>query len=412
MKLSLLVEKLERITKSKVILKESKEDDYRDLYVTRKNLLSEKEFAGLLALDTAPFIYLPWIIKQYSKNKETKGIVKQIKDIVEQFKAMKQNLQNKDINYYETLIDLRYALDTNESLIKKLNNSEGVKKVAEEGNKFLYAIFTKKAAQKYGAGSRWCIAAQNGSMWGNYASNNIFYFYIDNDLEKQGDKTHYKYAIQVPIKTSEVKDKKTGETTTTFESSGRPTYWDATDRSHDKPPAGFPSAFSAYISRHSKDSSLIMDFKKTAEIKSKVDRSADLQTSRLKRKITKAQSLQTWLELEQGIPKGFTPIEKEKISNSNIKSLYNLQEVKYLDLTNCTSLKDLGSLHKAETLILKNTALETLGNLEEITEFLDVRMCPNLKDIGKLRSVGEVYIDSNHPLIPQLKTITQNVYEI
>jgi hypothetical protein len=412
-----LLEGLEKLSGRKVALVEAKIDDYRDLYVNKKQVVSEKEFSFLSSLDKHPYPHLPWLIKQYLKDKSKSGI-RELKDAFEEFLVAKSTLVNKDINYYESIIDLRYALDTRESLIKQLDTASGVKKVMKEGNKGLYAIFTKEAAQQYGAGTRWCIAALSGNMFSSYDSHSIFYFFIDGDLEKQGERVYHKIACQVSTAKNPVKDENgntlkdnSGNIVYKYSVTGV-TYWDATDQPSSAPPMNMPDSFVDYIHTHGKDIELIQQFRLAQEKKKEKDEELKQQAAVLQKRVDKARSLQTWLELDKGIPKGFVVKEKEKITHSKIRSLYNLAEVEYLDLKDCTNLVDLGQLRKAKVLIIKNTGLETLGNLEEVTDFLDIRECRNLKSIGKLRNCPEVYIDQGHPMIEDFKKIGAEVVEI
>jgi hypothetical protein len=101
------------------------------------------------------------------------------------------------------------------------------------------------------------------------------------------------------------------------------------------------------------------------------------------------------------------------LDNSKIEDLNNLERVdKYFGLYNCKNLKTLGNLnYTGSTLDLEYTNIESLENLEYVGRSLVINSTLNLKSLGKLKFVGVNLYVSNSNILKVMSDyqIRQNV---
>ena len=77
------------------------------------------------------------------------------------------------------------------------------------------------------------------------------------------------------------------------------------------------------------------------------------------------------------------------LSESSIESLGELEYVEdYFSLFGCQNIKTLGKLKKVEgDLNLGRSSIKSLGDLEEVRGNLNLELCQNIKTLGKLKKV-------------------------
>lgn len=166
------------------------------------------------------------------------GIAKEsVKEYLDTFKKLRdtnriQDAQEKDIDFWsrKSFEDLKSFVDKlseekSKSKEKKLKKLEGAELVAENDGWKLYKIFNHKAARLYGSGTQWCITEEDGARWREYNRHSSFYFLISKTLPK--DDPFYKIAVQYR--------------------DGVKTYWDATDKSHNRLPETFNVPKYSYV---------------------------------------------------------------------------------------------------------------------------------------------------------------------
>ena len=215
---------LNQILESTILLEGRKEDVIKKYGEEHKPLidrLSDSDPSGNNK-------YLAWMTKTALGllNKEedifsADSIVKLVNDFHNQLARIK----NKDIMSYKSVSDLRNAVAEAKKKEEEKKIAKQAKKVYEDDEVVIYAPFTVQASCKYGAGSKWCIAATSGAGGGNthfdsYSKHSNFYFFINKNMPMTG--RDYKYALQWRF------DGQAGE--------NEWTWWDAQDSPNDNPP--------------------------------------------------------------------------------------------------------------------------------------------------------------------------------
>lgn len=128
--------------------------------------------------------YIVWLIRQYIDGKFRLEDIIQIRDDLELFDRVKERLEVKDIGRY-TLNELRVAIrpfrnanvmtgGEQERLAK-----QGAEKIYDSDAALILKVKTKEAACYYGAGTRWCTAADNNNMFAQYNKQGPLYILID-----------------------------------------------------------------------------------------------------------------------------------------------------------------------------------------------------------------------------------------
>lgn len=138
---------------------------------------------------------LNFLVKSYSNGEFRAEDRSKIRETLNLFYKVVKKLENKDILSYKTLRDLLDALEpfetkeeNDEALtnrqIKKMAKSE-VETLIDTPNFKVIIPKTEKAAQIYGAGTKWCTAGTNDCRFNEYNSEGPLYIII----AKNGNKT-------------------------------------------------------------------------------------------------------------------------------------------------------------------------------------------------------------------------------
>lgn len=120
--------------------------------------------------------YLEWCVKQAAAGEQPALILA----LVNEFHSVRQKMDKKDLNAYKSLPELRDAIPKKE--MSKSQKAAEIKKTADrvyEDDHFLVVRPNTKAAScMYGAGTRWCTAAEKGNQFKNYSSRNARFYYV------------------------------------------------------------------------------------------------------------------------------------------------------------------------------------------------------------------------------------------
>ena len=178
-----------------VLLTESKLTDLISKYPQ-----FEEEIKKLEASDpTDTKKYLFWMVKQFL-NKEP---IDEIISLVQQFHQKGQFLQQKDINQYKTLGDLRGSLEDIGNKPSKTETKKQIKvsestKLFEDQNFLLIRPLSKEASQILGKESKWCISAtQTENYWFNYSSKGIKFYFLISKINASRENLFNKIAFSV-----------------------------------------------------------------------------------------------------------------------------------------------------------------------------------------------------------------------
>lgn len=382
----------------------AKLDDYRAKYVGEgEGQISEREFRKISSLDAPPHTMVPWSIKIYKWllsriGKKHNGIaddkdaMRTLQNIVTEFKENRHLLRQKDFNYYDypTLIS-ELAEAKLKRLKKELDRIDGAKLVAQSGDKSMYLILTMEAAQKYGAGTRWCISAtRTQSMWSSYANSksNIFFFLIDLEPDVENQE---KIAIQV----HDIKRKGDGSVSYSL------TFWNVLDETV---PYNLPNEFDRVISDICSSDDSLKEYK---AIKSEKERQANA----VKSKAVAAEKLEQtyknpamYIMSEMDLPKFW------------IDKLIPEVRLLFKEKHDFTTLRNMR--HGSIISLGGSRQMQSLGDLVSVCDLLDVRGCPNITDFAKLKYLhginekgeeqeAEVYYDdeTNKQLVARLEEI-------
>ena len=215
---------LSQILDSNVLLEGRKEDaikKYGEEHIDLVNLLSNVDPSGNNK-------YLNWMLKTaLGENKDEEiPTADTVARVVSDFHRNLQRIKNKDINSYNTLMDLKNVVDEALATEKEKRVSKEAVKIYEDDKIVVMAPFTVEASCKYGSGSKWCIAQTNSSNntnphFDDYSKHSNFYFFINKEMTAAGGGGyHYKYALQWRFDNS----------------SKQMTWWDAQDNSSNERP--------------------------------------------------------------------------------------------------------------------------------------------------------------------------------
>ena len=213
--------KISQILESTILLEGRKEDTikkYGEQYSELIQYLSENDPSGNNK-------YLDWMTKigiELSEGKPWHVGADPVIKLIQDFHRLLPMIKNKDINSYKTFDDLNSVVE--EALAKEEEKkvAKQAKKIYEDDTVVVYAPFTVQASCKYGAGSKWCIAAtRDNNYFDNYSKHSNFYFFINKKMDARSNPVDYKYVLQWR-----------------FDGEGRGhTWWDAIDNSHQNPPS-------------------------------------------------------------------------------------------------------------------------------------------------------------------------------
>lgn len=143
------------------------------MYITKKALQGESKIVHERSMGK----YLDWMLDKILFKEESHS---EVINTLEEFERYK-HIQPREINSYKTLGDLRAAVegDAAKRAEKIKVSSSEYEKMDEDEGAFIVHPFTKEAAQKYGAGTRWCIAAtKSKNYFDEYAEDSAEHYFV------------------------------------------------------------------------------------------------------------------------------------------------------------------------------------------------------------------------------------------
>jgi hypothetical protein len=135
-----------------------------------------------------------------------------VETIIEELKLFdkyQNQLEKKDINQYQTFIELQRTVAPLQQKEKEKELESKVDKIYEDDTFLVVVPKTEQASCKYGSNTKWCTAAKNDNMFRTYTQGNQRLYYIIYKKKRLGS-NYSKIAIH-------------------FNSTGRKTYWDSSD---------------------------------------------------------------------------------------------------------------------------------------------------------------------------------------
>lgn len=150
----------------------------KDGSVLKGDVTANKILAELGKADpTKDGSIVQWIVNMYIKGQFKLEDINRVKKDVAKFIKFKAKMKNKDLNSYKTLTDLYSAnseFQDDEELelskkaqSKQLKNNETITVIDTPDFKAIIPL-TQAASCKYGAGTKWCTAADEDNMFDHY----------------------------------------------------------------------------------------------------------------------------------------------------------------------------------------------------------------------------------------------------
>jgi hypothetical protein len=129
---------------------------------------------------------LNWVVKQYVAGAFKAEDKTKIRDTLELFFKVTNKLKNKDLMSYKDLDSLYDALapfekDSSAAMSAKQQKKQvksDVEKIIDTPDFKVLVPKTEAASQLYGAGTKWCTAAEKDCMFDNYSSKGPLYIII------------------------------------------------------------------------------------------------------------------------------------------------------------------------------------------------------------------------------------------
>ena len=161
--------------------------------------------------------YLMWLATEYDKkaargtDTEQEKFETDTREILGHFHRYPEKYVERDINQYKSLTDLFKAFQEAQlKLSKKEQKRTGAKKVYEDDSYLVVVPTTHEASCFYGAGTKWCTAADKPGHFNNYSRKGVLLYILNKNLPE--DDPLYKIALYKSY------------------SGGKEQYYDATDK--------------------------------------------------------------------------------------------------------------------------------------------------------------------------------------
>lgn len=343
--------------------------------------------------------YLDWMSKVWLGHTNELPTDEEILDLVKNFHQNLSRIKNKDINSY-TFKELGVVVDEAVRKAYAKKAKKNVIKVFENDDILVLAPLSVEASCKYGAGTKWCIAATNNNMVGNphfedYSKHSSFYFLINKKMDPKKYPKNYKYALQWRRDTNKL------------------TWWDAQDDSSYSPPSWVTDEVLESIkqSRVNVDRNLLKT--KVKEFLSKPNIDEYIQIKDYLTKEEKNEAIETLIK--QGFSAEFFTIFKDDLTQQQIKSLMD----KYSQVPNLIFPRfDLIKSYLSKEQ-LSNTLKSSLGLLEEdeVLRWIDDNFSHKYKNtlmnkiIEQVGGIKKLYSNLSNSLILKKWAMTEEELE-
>ena len=160
--------------------------------------------------------YLMWLSREYDKDAAKGTDTKQekfendVKQVLWHFHRYPEKYQERDINQYKSMKDLYKSFhEAQLKISKKEQKKSGAKKVYDDDNSLVVVPTTHEASCFYGAGTKWCTAADSDTHFKSYSRKGALMYILNKDLPETDPL--YKIALYKTY------------------GGGKETYYDATD---------------------------------------------------------------------------------------------------------------------------------------------------------------------------------------
>jgi len=161
--------------------KKFKPEDIKKIFLLSRDLSSNQKFLNFLGK----------VISPESVNEDLMNA----KIAIEKFIKYQNNLEEKDINQYDSLKDISDAISKHENKVRRdVKEIDGADVVYEDDRFTVVSPKTHEASCYYGAGSKWCTAAKSSDAhFMSYNRDGKLFYFLDKK-EKSGSR-FYKVAM-------------------------------------------------------------------------------------------------------------------------------------------------------------------------------------------------------------------------
>jgi len=166
---------IEFLTEDRLEFLKKKYNDISSKWDTYRTAIKPNDIVDYWAkVDPTPnHKYLDWIMRQYLEHDFRQEDFNRVQTALEAFDYHKARILQKDINQYHKLADLEDAIEAVKGTKSKREEIKAVKtdgadKIFDRGGVTVYRIKTEAAAKFYGAGTRWCTAADKDCQFKHY----------------------------------------------------------------------------------------------------------------------------------------------------------------------------------------------------------------------------------------------------
>jgi len=158
-----------------------KPEDIKKIFLLSRDLSSNQKFLNFLGKVISPESVNDDLIKS--------------KIAIEKFIKYQKNLEEKDINQYDSLKDISDAISKHENKVRRdVKEIDGADVVYEDDRFTVVSPKTHEASCYYGAGSKWCTAAKSSDAhFMSYNRDGKLFYFLDKK-EKSGSR-FYKVAM-------------------------------------------------------------------------------------------------------------------------------------------------------------------------------------------------------------------------
>jgi len=192
-----------------ILIKEGRKEDLKKKYANKFDDEVLNFVLGISDLQDFNHKYTDFVLKTLSPDEDVDLHVDIAVQLVKDFDKFQSQLEKKDINQYNNLKELEYAL---EPILEKQAEKQAEKQVEKiyEDDKFLVIKpKTHQASCKYGANTKWCTTSQSDDHFKRYTSGSQALYYVINKTNST-NKNYSKVAIH-------------------YDGMGNPRYWDSQD---------------------------------------------------------------------------------------------------------------------------------------------------------------------------------------
>ena len=174
-----------------ILLREGRKEDLNKKYSDKFDNEVLDFVLGISDLQDFNHKYTDFILKSLDPNSDIDMMVDIAVGLVKDFDKYQSQLKMKDINQYNSFIELKTALKPFIEKEKEKELEKQVDKIYEDDKFIVVKPKTEQASCKYGSNTKWCVTQKGSGHFGRYTQGNQqLYFIIDkkNSTDKEFSK--------------------------------------------------------------------------------------------------------------------------------------------------------------------------------------------------------------------------------